>query len=133
MILCFEIAGKLVTVHGTVVKVSTVKPLVTQMAFDCTKCKTSITREFTDGKFSPPQNCDFQGCKSRIFTPIRSSAQTIDFQKIRCSPILRLMTSCPSFLLVMYLATVNQLFNCFLGCRSCKSLKTMKKDEYPEL
>ncbi|CAA7013000.1 unnamed protein product [Microthlaspi erraticum] len=83
-------SGKLVTVHGTVVKVSTVKPLVTQMAFDCTKCKTSITREFTDGKFSPPQNCDFQGCKSRIFTPIRSSAQTIDFQKIRVQELQKL-------------------------------------------
>ncbi|XP_010464617.1 PREDICTED: probable DNA helicase MCM8 [Camelina sativa] len=75
--------GKLVTVHGTVVKVSTVKPLVTQMAFDCAKCKTSITREFTDGKFSPPLKCDAHGCKSKTFTPIRSSAQTIDFQKIR--------------------------------------------------
>ncbi|ESQ49106.1 hypothetical protein EUTSA_v10020112mg [Eutrema salsugineum] len=75
--------GKLVTVHGTVVKVSTVKPLVTQMAFDCAKCKTSIIREFTDGKFSPPQNCDSHGCKSKTFTPVRSSAQTIDFQKIR--------------------------------------------------
>ncbi|VVA97025.1 unnamed protein product [Arabis nemorensis] len=75
--------GKLVTVHGTVVKVSTVKPLVTQMTFDCAKCKNSITQEFTDGKFSPPQKCGSHGCKSRIFTPIRSSAQTIDFQKIR--------------------------------------------------
>ncbi|ANM65103.1 minichromosome maintenance 8 [Arabidopsis thaliana] len=75
--------GKLVTVHGTVVKVSTVKPLVTQMAFDCGKCKTGITREFTDGKFSPPLKCDSHGCKSKTFTPIRSSAQTIDFQKIR--------------------------------------------------
>ncbi|CAN8259931.1 unnamed protein product [Cochlearia groenlandica] len=79
--------GKLVTVHGTVVKVSTVKPLVTQMAFDCAKCKTSLTREFTDGKFSPPQKCDAHGCKSRIFTPIRSSAQTIDFQKIRVQEV----------------------------------------------
>ncbi|KAL1193894.1 putative DNA helicase MCM8 [Cardamine amara subsp. amara] len=82
--------GKLVTVHGTVVKVSTVKPLVTQMAFDCAKCKTSITREFTDGKFSPPLKCDSHGCKSKMFTPIRSSAQTIDFQKIRVQELQKL-------------------------------------------
>ncbi|CAH2054347.1 unnamed protein product, partial [Thlaspi arvense] len=82
--------GKLVTVHGTVVKVSTVKPLVTQMAFDCEKCKTSIIREFTDGKFSPPQKCDSHGCKSRMFTPVRSSAQTIDFQKIRVQELQKL-------------------------------------------
>lgn len=74
---------KLVSVRGTVVKVSTVKPLVVQMGFDCVKCKTSITRMFADGKFSPPSKCDLDGCKSRNFNPIRSIAQTIDFQKIR--------------------------------------------------
>lgn len=74
---------KLVSVRGTVVKVSTVRPLVVQMSFHCAKCKTEITRIFPDGKFSPPQSCDFYGCKSKNFNPIRSTAQTIDFQKIR--------------------------------------------------
>ncbi|XP_010543366.1 PREDICTED: probable DNA helicase MCM8 [Tarenaya hassleriana] len=82
--------GKLVSVHGTVVKVSTVKPLVTQMNFDCAKCKTSIARTFSDGKFSPPQTCDSHGCKCRTFIPIRSSAQTIDFQKIRIQELQKL-------------------------------------------
>lgn len=74
---------KLVSVRGTVVKVSTVRPLVVQMSFHCAKCKTEITRIFPDGKFLPPQSCDLYGCKSKNFTPIRSTAQTIDFQKIR--------------------------------------------------
>jgi len=74
---------KLVTVHGTVVKVSTVKPLVLQLKFQCMKCTEKIKRAFCDGKFSPPMSCDTPGCKSRTFTPDRSSAELIDVQKIR--------------------------------------------------
>ncbi|XP_050242875.1 probable DNA helicase MCM8 [Quercus robur] len=80
---------KLVSVRGTVVKVSTVRPLVVQMSFHCAKCKTEITRIFPDGKFSPPQSCDLYGCKSKNFNPIRSTAQTIDFQKIRLQELLK--------------------------------------------
>ncbi|XP_057983976.1 probable DNA helicase MCM8 [Malania oleifera] len=74
---------RLVSVHGTVVKVSTVRPLVVRMGFVCAKCETNITRTFPDGKFSPPPVCILHGCKSRTFNPIRSTAQPIDFQKIR--------------------------------------------------
>ncbi|KAK2647711.1 hypothetical protein Ddye_015200 [Dipteronia dyeriana] len=74
---------KLVSVRGTVVKASRVRPLVIQMSFECTKCKSNILRIFPEGKFSPPMICTLHGCKSRTFTPIRSSAQKIDFQKIR--------------------------------------------------
>ncbi|XP_024188305.2 probable DNA helicase MCM8 [Rosa chinensis] len=80
---------KLVSVRGSVVKVSTVRPFVVQMDFDCVKCKTSITRMFPDGKFSPPSKCDLHGCKSRTFIPNRSTAQTIDFQKIRIQELLK--------------------------------------------
>uniref|UniRef100_A0ACD5TFY3 Uncharacterized protein n=1 Tax=Avena sativa TaxID=4498 RepID=A0ACD5TFY3_AVESA len=74
---------KLVTVRGTVVKVSTVKPLVLELDFHCVKCATTIHRVFSDGKFSPPVSCVIQGCKGRTFTPVRSTAKLIDFQKIR--------------------------------------------------
>ncbi|KAF5206952.1 Dna replication licensing factor mcm2 [Thalictrum thalictroides] len=81
--------GKLVSVRGTAVKVSTVKPLVLQMNFTCTKCGCSIPRVFPDGKFSPPSMCILHGCKSRTFIPIRSTARPIDFQKIRIQELLR--------------------------------------------
>lgn len=74
---------KLVTVRGTVLKVSTVKPLVLWLKFRCMKCRKEIPRVFCDGKFSPPMSCTIQGCKSRSFIPERSSAQLMDFQKIR--------------------------------------------------
>ncbi|CAD6271896.1 unnamed protein product [Miscanthus lutarioriparius] len=76
-------AEKLITVHGTVLKVSPVKPLVQQLEFRCMKCGKKIPRMFCDGKFSPPMSCIIQGCKSRSFIPDRSSAQLVDFQKIR--------------------------------------------------
>ncbi|KAK4396318.1 putative DNA helicase MCM8 [Sesamum angolense] len=74
---------RLVSVRGTVIKVSTVRPLVIQMSFSCAKCGTTITCDFPDGKFSPPTKCEMQACKSRNFNPIRSTARPIDFQKIR--------------------------------------------------
>ncbi|XP_059646933.1 probable DNA helicase MCM8 [Cornus florida] len=80
---------RLVSVRGTVVKVSTVRPLVVQMDFACPKCGTSITRNFPDGKFSPPPTCIMHGCKNRTFNPIRSSARLIDFQKIRLQELLK--------------------------------------------
>ncbi|GJU11157.1 probable DNA helicase MCM8 [Tanacetum coccineum] len=80
---------RLVSVRGTVVKVSTVKPLVVQMSFTCTKCGAEIHRDFPDGKFSPPSVCVIHGCKSRSFNPIRSSARPIDFQKIRIQELLK--------------------------------------------
>ncbi|KAL6620376.1 hypothetical protein ACP70R_035515 [Stipagrostis hirtigluma subsp. patula] len=74
---------KLVAVRGTVVKVSTVKPLVMQLKFQCMKCAEVFSRVFSDGKFSPPVSCIVQGCKGRTFTPLRSTAKLMDFQKIR--------------------------------------------------
>ncbi|POO01589.1 Mini-chromosome maintenance protein [Trema orientale] len=80
---------KLVSVRGSVVKVSTVRPLVMQMSFDCAKCKTKILRIFPDGKFSSPTICNLDGCKSKTFIPIRSTAEAIDFQKIRIQELLK--------------------------------------------
>ncbi|GER28680.1 DNA replication licensing factor MCM8 [Striga asiatica] len=81
--------GRLVSVRGTVTKVSTVKPLVMQMSFSCFKCGTTMTCDFPDGKFSSPTRCDMQACKSRNFNPIRSTARPIDFQKIRVQELLK--------------------------------------------
>ncbi|KAF1881316.1 hypothetical protein Lal_00023352 [Lupinus albus] len=84
-----DLTDKLVSVRGTAVKVSTVRPLVVAMSFECIKCKQPIMRIFPDGKFSPPSTCNLNGCKSRIFNPLRSTAQIIDFQKIRVQELLK--------------------------------------------
>ncbi|KAI4310727.1 hypothetical protein MLD38_035682 [Melastoma candidum] len=72
-----------------VVKVSTVRPLVLEMSFNCVKCKSSIRQNFPDGKFSPPAVCTLHGCKSRTFIPLRASAVVVDFQKIRLQELLK--------------------------------------------
>ena len=48
-------AGRLVSVRGTVVRVSGIRPLVVQMDFACSKCGTATSCSFPDGKFTPPQ------------------------------------------------------------------------------
>ncbi|KAL9228028.1 hypothetical protein vseg_003647 [Gypsophila vaccaria] len=80
---------RLVSVRGTVVKVSTVRPLVIQMTFKCVQCGADIERFFPDGKYSPPAKCVMQCCKGKTFSPMRSTAQSIDFQKIRLQELLK--------------------------------------------
>ena len=48
-------AGRLVSIRGTVLRVSGIRPLVLQMDFACSKCGTTMTCPFPDGKFTPPQ------------------------------------------------------------------------------
>lgn len=79
--------GRLISVRGTVVRMSVVKPLVTCMDFTCPKCKRVISRQFKDGRFSPPTVCG-GSCRSKTFTPERSTAKCIDFQKIRIQEIV---------------------------------------------
>jgi DNA replicative helicase MCM subunit Mcm2 (Cdc46/Mcm family) len=51
------LAGKLVAVQGTVVRMSPVRPLVCQMHFICAKCANRIIQDFEDGKYMPPAKC----------------------------------------------------------------------------
>ncbi|KAK5581664.1 hypothetical protein RB653_001701 [Dictyostelium firmibasis] len=79
-----NLIDKFVSLKGTVIRVGNVKPLVTQMQFICVKCSTRTpTQYFTEGKVTFPSNCLGNGCKGKIFEPDRSTAVTIDWQKIR--------------------------------------------------
>jgi DNA helicase MCM8 len=80
--------GRFVMIKGTVVRVSNIKPVVTQMKFVCNKCKAGQIRFFQDGKFIPPDKCINRSCKGRTFLPDRSSAVTVDWQKIRLQEIV---------------------------------------------
>jgi hypothetical protein len=50
-------AGKLATLRGTVTRLSHVRPLMTDMAFICSKCGCSQKVELPDGRFAPPTRC----------------------------------------------------------------------------
>lgn len=75
--------GRLVTVTGTVVRIGAVRPQITQMDFICNKCSFSSTCLFEEGRYTPPTACPAEGCRSKSFDPLRSSAHSIDWQKIR--------------------------------------------------
>ncbi|KAH7437197.1 hypothetical protein KP509_05G060500 [Ceratopteris richardii] len=75
--------GRLISVRGTVVRMSVVKPLVVEMRFTCAKCGHMMEKQFIDGRYSPPPSCGMHGCKSKTFQPNRTQAKTINFQKLR--------------------------------------------------
>eukprot|EP00794_Sanderia_malayensis_P020314 gene20314-22313_t len=82
--------GKFVSVRGTVVKVSNVKPLVTNMEFNCSLCSISQVLKLSDGKYNIPTKCISEECRSRSFIPNRSSkaTTTIDSQIIKIQEIM---------------------------------------------
>jgi DNA helicase MCM8 len=80
---CVSRAGKFTCVRGTIVRVGNIKPIVRQMDFHCGRCGSTMTRIFEDGKFSAPEKCATTHCRGRAFDPVRGSAVTVDWQKIR--------------------------------------------------
>lgn len=82
--------GKFVSMKGTVVRVSNVKPFCIKLAFECKSC--SVTQVYTqlDGKYTFPKKCITKGCRSHQFFPLRDSylTETVDWQKIRLQEII---------------------------------------------
>ncbi|EQC42873.1 hypothetical protein SDRG_00592 [Saprolegnia diclina VS20] len=75
-----------VSVTGTVIRVNAIKPLVVWCEFLCEKCEGVTPRYFPDGNFDPPSGCG--SCKSKAaLVPHRSSARTVDFQKIKLQEV----------------------------------------------
>lgn len=50
-------AGRLVTIRGTVVRMSHIRPLIVEMDFTCAKCGATQHAAFPDGRFAPPTRC----------------------------------------------------------------------------
>ncbi|XP_052226288.1 DNA helicase MCM8-like isoform X2 [Dreissena polymorpha] len=82
--------GKFVSVKGTVVRVSNIKPLCTVMAFECNSCGETMVINLPDGKYTLPTSCGGGRCRGKLFQPLRSSnlTETIDWQTIRLQEIM---------------------------------------------
>ncbi|XP_066561850.1 DNA helicase MCM8 [Amia ocellicauda] len=82
--------GKYVALRGTVVRVSNIKPLCTKMAFTCNTCGDTQSFPLPDGKFMTPNKCLQPECRSRSFTPNRSSplTLTVDWQTIKVQELI---------------------------------------------
>ena len=71
--------GKFATVHGTVVRVSDIKPLVTHLHFVCDHCSQDFAHPLRDGKYSvPPPCCGISPSPNHAGPRTR----TIDLQKV---------------------------------------------------
>lgn len=75
--------GTFVAVQGTIVRVSTIRQQIVSMQFRCGRCGEAQLVTFADYKYSLPASCPTDRCRSRNFSPIRSSAETVDWQRIR--------------------------------------------------
>lgn len=82
--------GKLVSIKGTVVRVGSIKPLCTRLAFTCLGCGTIHGVTQTEGRYTVPSLCPVQNCRSRSFVPDRSHklTHTVDWQSFRLQEII---------------------------------------------
>ncbi|KAK2158883.1 hypothetical protein LSH36_162g05033 [Paralvinella palmiformis] len=82
--------GKFVTIKGTVVRVSNIKPLCTKMTFICNSCNATQVGLLPDGKYIIPTKCASSKCRGRSFQPKRDDklTETIDWQMIRLQEIM---------------------------------------------
>ena len=62
---------------------SPIRPLITGMAFTCAKCGNEVYLKFKEGIYATPTSCGLEGCRSKAFTAKRSSATSVDWQKLR--------------------------------------------------
>ncbi|KAJ1966277.1 hypothetical protein GGI12_000182 [Dipsacomyces acuminosporus] len=81
-----SLVGKLVTVRGTVVRTTPIKPLLAQAQYECARCGSSQILKIVDGQYEVPAKCLAQGCKSKVFEISRgvdTGTRTVDWQQIR--------------------------------------------------
>lgn len=79
--------GKLVTIRGTVTKISPVKAICSTMEFTCVRCRQSKKVKFVDGIFQPPTMCTEGFCQSRFLKAQARHSQCQDWQKIYIQPL----------------------------------------------
>lgn len=77
-----EKVNQLICLRGCVLRVSPVKLLISNIDFLCERCKRIVNVDFVDGKYDTPKKCINVDCDSRVFSPLRESARSIEYQKI---------------------------------------------------
>uniref|UniRef100_A0A7S1T7Z7 DNA helicase n=1 Tax=Compsopogon caeruleus TaxID=31354 RepID=A0A7S1T7Z7_9RHOD len=77
-----HLVGRLVCIQGTVIRASSIRQQLTAATFDCARCGGRVVRTFRDYVLSPPKACEFQGCRSRQFSPDLDQVETVDWQRL---------------------------------------------------
>ncbi|KAL8274454.1 hypothetical protein Esti_001614 [Eimeria stiedai] len=81
------LVGRLVSVHGAVLRAHSAQPLVQRLSFECAKCGARSSKLLVDGRYEPPQGCPTGRCPSRFFVPLRKLATAVDVQRIRLQEV----------------------------------------------
>lgn len=79
--------GKLVTIRGTVTKMSPVKAICSTMEFTCVRCGHGTLVKFADGMFQPPTMCTTGFCQSRYLKANARNSRCEDWQSIHVQPL----------------------------------------------
>lgn len=79
--------GKLVTIRGTVTKISPIKSTYTRMEFTCMRCHQGMMVKFVDGIFQPPPMCTTGFCQSRYLKANPRHSCCEDWQKVHIQPL----------------------------------------------
>ena len=75
--------NKLVSVRGTIISIGELKQVLSYMEFICIDCKSIISEEFEDGRFSIPKKCSNSNCSSKHFNLIKTSGKGYLVQRIK--------------------------------------------------
>ena len=75
--------GNFVSIQGTVVRTTAVRPLVQSMIFVCSRCQEEQVVQFIDGMYEPPSRCSNTQCRSKHFEPDPHSAVAVDWQRVK--------------------------------------------------
>lgn len=75
--------GRLVSVSGTLVRMTPTRSLITAMDYVCCKCGTTQRVAFEQGRVCEPRACTSGRCKNGRFAPDHASAEGVDWQRIR--------------------------------------------------
>lgn len=80
-----DTVGKMVSLEGSVARVSPSRPLVLRGGFKCFKCNQITFKAFEDGIFEVPNMCATPRCDNRLLEFDRSTATLSDYQRLRLS------------------------------------------------
>lgn len=74
--------GQFVSVVGSIVKISTKRPLILEMLFTCTQCQHSFPYACVDNRYTIPKQCP-KCSNNRYFAPNRSQVKCVNSKRIR--------------------------------------------------
>jgi DNA helicase MCM8 len=74
--------NRLVSVRGSVMRVSPVRPILSIAAFVCNTCGAETLITLLQGKYEPPASCKSQGCRGQKFNVNHAACVTEDWQQL---------------------------------------------------